>query len=170
MKPRPNPFEDELNDEALVLMPDEGEGYKAHGMSIRFKVTSENTQGQMGIYEICLAPKTIGAKPHYHRFMDETFIVQEGSVTLSLGKRSLVVTKGAIVHVPRFTPHGFRNDSDQAVKLILIFSPGQNRESFFIGLHETLTEHPVNPQKFLALYEKYDSIPINVNDFVQVSS
>lgn len=168
MKSKSELFKDVLTDNALVVMPDEGERFETNGMSINFKVTSETTKDQMGVYEISLAPKTIGAKLHYHRFMDETFIIQEGLVTMSLGKRTIVAEKGTVAHIPRFVPHGFRNDSDQPAKLLLIFNPAQNRENFFRGLHETLNERPVNPVKFLKLYEKYDSFPMEINNMVQV--
>jgi len=168
MKSKSEFFEDVLKDNALVVMPDEGERYETNRMSINLKVTSETTKDQMGVYEISLAPKTIGAKPHYHRFMDETFIIQEGLVTMSLGKRTIVAEKGTVAYIPRFVPHGFRNDSDQPAKLLLIFNPAQNRENFFRGLHETLNERPVNPVKFLKLYEKYDSFPMEINNMVQV--
>ncbi|NAS11433.1 cupin domain-containing protein [Poritiphilus flavus] len=168
MKTDSDLFEDVLIDNALLVMPDQGEKIESHGISINFKVTGETTNDQIGVYEICLAPKTIGAKVHYHRFMDETFIIQEGKVTLSLGERNIVAEKGAVAHIPRFTPHGFRNDSDKAAKLLLIFNPAQNRENFFRELHETLKERPVDPRKFLKLYEEYDSFPLDMNNMIQV--
>ncbi len=167
MKSQSDLFEDVLTDNALVVMREEGEKLETNGMSVNFKVTSEATKDQMGVYVICLAPKTVGAKLHYHRFMDETFIIQEGVVTLSLGERTIIAGKGSVAHIPRFTPHGFRNDSDNEAKLLLIFNPSQSRENFFRGLFEILNESPVDSNKFLNLYEKYDSYPVNRNDMKQ---
>ena len=168
MKSKSDLFKDVLIDNALIVMPEEGEKLETNGMSINFKVTSENTKDQMGVYEICLAPKTIGAKLHYHRFMDETFIIQEGVVTMSLGERTIIAEKGSVAHIPRFTPHGFRNDSDKVAKLLLIFNPAQRREGFFIGLHEILNDSPIDSHKFLRLYEKYDSFPVDTDNMIQV--
>jgi hypothetical protein len=48
------------------------------------------------------------------------------------------------------------------VSLTLIFNPAQKREGFFHGLAAILAEKPVNPQKYLKLYNKYDSYPVDV--------
>jgi hypothetical protein len=52
------------------------------------------------------------------------------------------------------------------VKLILVFNPSQKREGFFKGLYETLNEVPINPKKYLKLYNKYDSFPIDTSNMI----
>jgi len=66
-----------------------------------------------------------------------------------------------VVHVPRYTPHGFSNQSSEETQLMLVFNPSHQREGFFRGLFGILSEQPVDAGKFLKLYEKYDSIPVN---------
>lgn len=166
MNNKENYFEDELIDNASVLNPGEGERLNLNGISVTFKVTSELSNNQLGVYEITLPPKTIGAKLHYHRFMDETFIVNKGTLTLELGSDVQMAKAGTVAHVPRFTPHGFRNDTNEEVQLLLIFNPSEKREGFFKGLHETLGEVPVNPNKFLKLYNKYDSFPVDTTNMI----
>lgn len=161
-----NYFEDELINAASIIPPDEGERLHLNGITVTFKVTSGMSNNQLGVYEIVLPPKTIGAKLHYHRFMDETFIVKEGMLSVEVGDTTQTAEAGTVVYVPRFTPHGFRNDSNAPVKVLLIFNPAEKREGFFKGLHQTLSETPVNPQKFLKLYNKYDSFPVDVSDMV----
>lgn len=168
MKQKPNYFEDELIDNATIINPEEGESLNLNGISVTFKITSERTNNQIGIYEIILPPKTIGAKLHYHRFMDETFIVNEGTLTIEVGQNREKAKQGTVVYVPRFTPHGFRNDSEETVKLLLIFNPSEKREGFFKGLHETLNEVPINPEKYLKLYNKYDSFPIDTSNMLPI--
>ncbi|WP_027420723.1 cupin domain-containing protein [Crocinitomix catalasitica] len=168
MEKEPNYFEDILEDNARVILPGEGEHLNLNGISVTFKVTSELTNSQLGVYEIRLPPKTIGAKLHYHRFMDETFIVQKGNLLIEVGDRQQIAGPGTIAYVPRFTPHGFRNDSDETVQLLLIFNPAEKREGFFKGLHETLNEVPIDPKKYLKLYNKYDSFPIDANNMLPI--
>ena len=163
-----NYFEDNLEDASTLILPDEGEKLELNNISFTFKVTSEMTNGQTGVYEILLPPGAIGAQLHYHRFMDETFVVIDGSLTLQIAGKTTVATAGTIAHVPKFTPHGFRNNSDQNVKLLLIFNPSQGREGFFKGLHKTLSEVPIDPEKFLKLYNKYDSYPVDTNNMLPV--
>ncbi|MFI1745894.1 cupin domain-containing protein [Thalassobellus sediminis] len=163
-----NYFNDELEDEAFIIGPNEGEKLELSTISITFKVTSEMSNDQLGVYEIELPPMAIGAKLHYHRFMDETFVVNEGELTMQVGTEEFKAKPGTVAYVPRFTPHGFRNDTDKAVKLTLIFNPSQKREGFFRGLYETLNEVPIDPEKYLKLYNKYDSFPVDTSNMIPI--
>lgn len=166
MDQEPNYFEDILIDNSSIIGPGEGESLSLNGLSITFKVTSELSNNQLGVYEITLPPKTIGAKLHYHRFMDETFIVSQGTLTIEVGENIKQAETGTVAYVPRFTPHGFRNDTNEKVKMVLIFNPSEKREGFFKGLYKTLNEKPVNPKKFLKLYNKYDSFPVDESNMI----
>lgn len=70
------------------------------------------------------------------------------------------------MYIPRFKPHGFRNNSDKTVELTLIFNPSQKREGFFKGLYELLKETPIDSKKYLKLYNKDDSFPIDINNMI----
>lgn len=168
MKTDPDYFTDSLENRATLVGADGGEHLEANGLSVRFKITSEMTNDQLGLYEIILAPHAIGAKPHYHRFMDETFIVTAGTLTLQLGEETREAETGAVAHIPRFTPHGFQNDTDEEARCLLLFNPAQKREGFFRGLQQTLSETPIDPQKYLQLYQKYDSFPVDTQQMIPV--
>ncbi|MGX1928179.1 cupin domain-containing protein [Flagellimonas sp. 2504JD4-2] len=161
-----NYFEDSLEDNASIVKPNEGERLDLNTISITFKVTSEMSNDQLGIYEITLPPMAIGAKLHYHRFMDETFIVNEGVLTIQVAEDEYQAQPGTVVYVPKFTPHGFKNDTNKPVKLTLVFNQSQKREGFFRGLYETLNEVPIDPNKYLKLYNKYDSFPVDINNMI----
>ncbi|MCE7996230.1 MAG: cupin domain-containing protein [Roseivirga sp.] len=163
---QPDYFNDQLEDKAVIFHPNEGESFNANGMTLTFKVTSELSNDQLGVYEVVLAPRAIGAKLHYHRFMDEVFIVNQGTLTLQLRDSKHQINPGAIAYAPRFTPHGFRNDTDQEVRLTLIFNPSQKREGFFRGLRQTLATTPIDPEKYLKLYNKYDSFPVDTGNML----
>lgn len=163
---KPDYFNDKLENKASIIQPNEGEKLELSTISITFKVTSEMSNDQLGVYEITLPPMAIGAKLHYHRFMDETFIVNEGVLTMQVGKEEYKAKPGTVAYVPRFTAHGFRNDTDKTVKLTLIFNPSQKREGFFKGLYETLNEVPIDPKKYLKLYNKYDSFPVDTSNMI----
>lgn len=154
-------YTDTLIDRGIIRRANEGKKLSMDGVSTLFKVTGEDSNDQLGVYEITMAPGKVGATLHYHRFMDETFIVTAGTLTVQLGNNEEKVSASGVVYVPRFTPHGFRNDSDETVKLMLIFNPAQKREGFFEGLFEVMREEPFDPDKFLRLYQKYDSFPVD---------
>lgn len=161
-----NYYEDELENNASIIKPNEGEKLELNTIAITFKVTSEMSNDQLGVYEITLPPMAIGAKLHYHRFMDETFIVNEGILTIQVADKVYQSKPGTVAYVPRFTPHGFKNDTESIVKLTLIFNPSQKREGFFRGLYDTLNEVPIDPEKYLKLYNKYDSFPVDTADMI----
>ena len=163
-----NYFEDHLKNNATIINPSEGEKLELKTISIIFKVTSKISNDQLGVYEILLPPMAIGAKLHYHRFMDETFIVNEGVLTLQIADKEYQANPGTIVYVPKFTPHGFKNDTNKNAKLTIIFNPAQKREGFFRGLYETLNEVPINPEKYLKLYNKYDSFPVDIYNMIPI--
>lgn len=167
-QPKENHFEDTLENNAIIVQPNGGEKLELSTISITFKVTSDMSNDQLGVYEITLPPMAIGAKLHYHRFMDETFIVNDGTLTMQVGNKEYQAQTGTVAYVPRFTPHGFKNDTNKTVKLTLIFNPSQKREGFFKGLYETLNEVPIDPQKYLKLYNKYDSFPVDTSNMIPI--
>lgn len=157
---------DSIENKAVMFAPGEGEVLAIGGNSITLKVTSDMSNDQLGVYEIRMAPATIGAKLHYHRFMDETFIVRKGTLTIDLAGGPVLAHEGAVVYVPRMTAHGFSNQSGDEVVINLIFNPGQKREGFFHGLKSILTEPVIDPAKYLQLYQKYDSFPVDVQNML----
>lgn len=151
---------DQLEDRGLIINPEDGELLTFGNSSVRLQITSEDTNDQFGVYNIYLEAGAEGAKLHYHRFMDETFIINEGIVLVELGKRIHHAKPGSLVYVPRFTPHAFRNEQKVPASITLIFNPAQRREGFFMGLQQVLNSDPVKAEDFLKLYHKYDSYPI----------
>lgn len=111
----------------------------------------------------------IGAKLHYHRYMDETFIITEGTLAIQLSGREEYVSAGSVIYVPRFTPHGFYNDTDEPVTMMLFFNPAHKREGFIKGLYEILNEDPVDSEKFMKLFHKYDSYPVYPENMLPIS-
>lgn len=156
-------YQDIPEDKALVIEPGQGEKLTANGSSCTFKLKSDHTNDQLGIYEIALNPKRTGAQLHYHRFMDETLIIMKGSLTIQLKEREIKLGEGGVIHIPRFTPHGFSNNSTEEAKVMLIFNPGQNREGFFYGLFNYLQNSDKNGKQFTRLYERYDSVIFDKN-------
>jgi quercetin dioxygenase-like cupin family protein len=162
-----NPFlNDPLQDRSVVFSPGEGKRIPIQGGAITFKVTSEISNDQLGIYEISLEAGVVGAQLHFHRFMDETFIVNDGVLTVNHGESKVEAKAGSVVYVPRFTPHGFANNSKQPVTLTLIFNPAQQREGFFFGLQRILNAEKIDAQEYLALYNRYDSFPVNASNML----
>ena len=153
-------LEDELTDRATVFAPGQGEVLEIKGGRITLKITSAMSNDQLGVYEIILDPGMVGARLHFHRYTDETFIVMEGTLTVTHGETKMNARAGSVVHVPRFTPHAFANESDKPATLMLVFNPAQNREGFFYGLQQIFNAPNFDAAAFTSLNHKYDSYPV----------
>lgn len=150
-------FNDKLDDNAAVILPGQGTRIQAGPGSCTFVVTSEMSNGRLGIYRIVVPPKTVGARLHFHRFMDEVFMVNKGELTIELGTEIRRLKEGSTVYVPRFTPHEFSNESDETLEITLVFNPSEQREGYFKGLFQLLSEEQMDQALFMKLAQKYDT-------------
>jgi quercetin dioxygenase-like cupin family protein len=76
-----------------------------HGASVSFFITNF-ARGQ-------------GPKLHRHPY-EETFIVQEGEGTFTVGKETVAARAGQIVVVPADTPHKFQGAGDDMLSVVSI--------------------------------------------------
>ena len=159
-------FNDKLENNAAIILPGDGERIQAGAGSCTFKVTSQMSGGRLGIYEIVVPPKTEGARMHFHRYMDEVFIVKQGVLTVELSDGIHHLPQGSTVNVPRFTPHSFSNTSDELLIITLIFNPSEQREGYFKGLFQLLAAGEMDFPRFLQLAQKYDTCMVNTRPSV----
>jgi hypothetical protein len=52
------------------------------------------------------------------------------------------------------------------VVVTLVFNPAQKREGFVRGLIGILAKDPIDPEDYLTLYNKYDSHPMDLGNFL----
>jgi quercetin dioxygenase-like cupin family protein len=142
-------LKDELIDRASVFLPGQGEVLEIKGGRITLKITSSVSNDQLGVYEILLEPGMVGAQLHFHRYTDETFIVTEGTLTVTHGETKVNAKTGS-----------FANESEKSVTLMLIFNPAQSREGFFYGLQQIFNAPNFDAAAFTELNHKYDSYPV----------
>ena len=85
-------------------------------------VSSDETNREMTLLEMTL-PK--GAEPpaHIHTREDETFYLQEGEMTFTIGEKVIKAEPGDVVFAPRQVAHHFVIDTP-SVKFLNIISPG----------------------------------------------
>lgn len=160
----------EWNDDAVIVPFNQNEQFESHGNKLKVIVPTSITNNQYGLYNIEMKPKARGPKLHYHKLMDETFIVREGVLTVLTAKGEVEATAGTVIHIPRLSVHGYNNESDNIVKIPMIFNPGLNREDFFRKMYKLLDENPSDLQAFQKLYLENDSYSLNEEDMVPMSS
>ncbi|MFK3980923.1 cupin domain-containing protein [Micromonospora sp. NPDC050397] len=106
----------------------------ANGNTVHYLATGAGTFGQFGLYRWEMGPEPSGPGPHFHRSISESFFVLAGSIRIYDGTRWIDTAPGDWVHVPAGGLHGFRNESGAPASMLLHFSPGAPRESYFEDL------------------------------------
>lgn len=164
-----NTLQKEWNDDSIVVPSSQQEQFKSHGNTLKVIIPTRVTNNGFGLYDIEMEAKARGPKLHYHKLMDETFIVREGTLTVLTGKGEIKAEAGTVIHVQRLSVHGYHNDTDNAVKMTMIFNPGLNREEFFRKMYQMLDESPDNLEAFQKLYIENDSYSLDEKNMIPMS-
>lgn len=149
-----------------IILPPNNEQFESYGNKLKVVIPTTVTNNQFGLYSIEMEPKARGPKLHYHKLMDETFIVTEGTVTVLTEDGETEAEVGTVIHIPRLSVHGYNNNSDDVVKMTMIFNPGLGRENFFRKMYRLLDESPNDLLAFQKLYLENDSYSINEKDMI----
>jgi len=106
---------------------------------IVFKLSKEQTSGNLGSAETILHPGFMGAVPHRHKQFDEVCRVLEGTLTIMVGEEIFTLKPGAWHLRPRGIVHSFWNSGKVPAKFIELYIPGgheaymQELTTLFIG-------------------------------------
>jgi quercetin dioxygenase-like cupin family protein len=131
-----------------------GAMYLGPGDVYRFLVTGAETAGAYFAMEAIVAPGG-GPPTHIHRREDETFYVVEGQCSILLGEEWITAGVGDFVNVPRGTVHRFENQSSEAMRMILTFTPAGIEKFFEETLERTLDPTPDIPDNVDAIAARY---------------
>jgi len=114
----------------LTYMPaGTGAVYWGPGDQIRFLITGEQTGGAFFMAEVSVPPGG-GPPPHIHSREEETFFLQQGTVTIQVGGQTLHASPGDCVYLPRGIMHSFKNTGNVDAKFLLVVTPA-GLENFF---------------------------------------
>ncbi|NDV86616.1 cupin domain-containing protein [Aurantimonas aggregata] len=93
------------------------------------RTSAADTGGLYTMLEIVADPRN-GVPLHVHANEEEHFVVLEGSVHLTSGDQTFELSAGDSVTVKRGTPHAWGNLSDNIVRMLIVFSPGNLERTF----------------------------------------
>jgi quercetin dioxygenase-like cupin family protein len=130
-----------------------------HGQgSCDYLATGDGTNGDFGLYRWNMGPGQGGPGPHFHKAMSESFYVLDGVITLYDGTEWRDGNVGDYVYVPEGGVHGFRNDSDAAASMLILFAPGAAREAYFEGLeHIAKTGERPSAEDMAEFFDRHDT-------------
>jgi quercetin dioxygenase-like cupin family protein len=128
-------------------------------VTTRFLATGASTGGDFGLFQWDMAPQAGGPAAHYHKTFSESFYILDGEVRLYDGANWVTAKKGDFLYVPPNGIHAFRNESDEAASMLILFAPGAPRERYFAATAEMATSgrqmSPEEYTEFLASHDQY---------------
>lgn len=100
-----------------------------NGSTIQVLLDREETGGDMGLFTTRL-PGPGGPPRHVHQDAGEAFVVLEGSATMLVDGKTMLLEQGEAGFVPKGAEHTFRIMGENGGKLLVIVAPG-GFEGFF---------------------------------------
>jgi quercetin dioxygenase-like cupin family protein len=127
----------------VVATQEAGENLWFGGGLLTFKVTSEQSGDTLILFEHA-ASRGKRTPLHLHADHDETIYVFEGELLLHIDGVEHTAGPGAVVWVPRGTPHAFLVISDLARSLWVV-TPGGAMEAFYRQAGDVATSRTLPP-------------------------
>ena len=113
----------------IIVPAGTGPAYRSPIDQVRFLITGEQTGGAFFMAEVSVPPGG-GNPPHIHRREEETFYIQQGTLTVQVGDQTLTVSAGDFACLPRGVAHCFQNTGNVDAKFLLVATPA-GLEKFF---------------------------------------
>ena len=127
----------------LIALAGTGPVYRSPSDQVRFLLTGEQTGGALFVAEVSVPPGC-GNPPHIHSREEETFYVQQGTLTVHVGGKTVSASAGDAICLPRGVAHCFENAGDVDVKALLMAVPA-GMERFFEEAFYPAEEYPAVP-------------------------
>jgi mannose-6-phosphate isomerase-like protein (cupin superfamily) len=93
--------------------------------------------------------------PHRHADDDEMLYVMEGELTLIAEAGESRAASGSCLHFAPGNLHGFRNDTDGMVRLLVIAQPGVQAAEMFRHFDRAAKAGPLGPADVAAIAGEY---------------
>jgi quercetin dioxygenase-like cupin family protein len=101
-----------------------------------------------------ISPPGCGPGRHYHEREDEWFYIVEGRVSFLLNGTWTDLSPGDCVYSPRGSVHGFKNNTDQPIRVFMTIAPA-GFEHFFAEVAEEWAKPEPDMNRIKTISEKY---------------
>ena len=140
-------------DSALLVRMNEGRTLNAFGETFVILLDGKQT-GEKFTAFLSISPPGGGPGPHYHEREDEWFYIVEGRVDFFLDGTWTELSPGGCVYSPRGSVHGFKNSTDQPIRVFINITPS-GIEHFFAEAAEEWAKPERDMSRIIGLAEKY---------------
>ncbi len=149
-----------MNKAPIILHSSEGCLHELAGVKLFVKANKEETNGSWSLIEYHAPANFAGPPPHFHKMMEETFYVLEGTPSFHLDGKKITGAAGSFIYIPVGMLHTFSNMSDVPAKFLVHMSPG-GFEKYFDEVAALFKEEgkwpPSDMSKLINLFGKYDT-------------
>jgi quercetin dioxygenase-like cupin family protein len=154
-----NPPDVEINppvsalDSSLLVRANEGRTLHAFGHAIVVLLDGKQT-GEKFTAFLNITPPGCGPGPHYHDHEDEWFYIVEGRVSFFMNGTWTDLFPGDCVYSPRGSVHGFKNNTDEIIRVFINIAPA-GFERFFAEAAEEWAQPERDMNRITTIAEKY---------------
>ena len=113
-----------------IVKSEEGREFRFFGDTVTIKTSSKETDGSYSLMHWTV-PAGASAVPHAHECYEETFYILAGGLEVILGESTQSASAGDFIRVPAGTRHGFANQSEDEVHMLVGLNPGGMEELFY---------------------------------------
>ena len=138
---------------SLLARANEGRMLHAFGHAIVVLLDGKQTGGKFTAF-LNITPPGGGPGPHYHEREDEWFYIIEGRVSFLMNGTWTDLFPGDCVYSPRGSVHGFKNNTDQQIRVFINVAPA-GFEHFFAEVAEEWARPERDMGCITAIAEKY---------------
>lgn len=140
------------------LLNRDGRNIPAIGLTITMKTNGESTRDAYSLFEYSVPGGTNGPPPHIHRREDESFVMLDGRLEVSLGGEEYVIEQGDYLYLPRDVIHAFRNPFGDEARVISVVSPA-GLEDYY----QALADMPPGPMDLTLVKKIMGEFGIEMN-------
>jgi quercetin dioxygenase-like cupin family protein len=128
-----------------------GPVYQSPVDKIKFLITGEQNGGAFFMAEVSVPPGA-GNPPHVHSREEETFYLQQGTLTIEVGGKTQTASPGDFICLPRGVAHSFQNTGSVEAKFLLVAVPAGLEKFFEEAFYpaESFPEPPPQKEAFFA--------------------
>lgn len=130
-------------------------------LELQFLLDGEDTNGGVVMFEFIIPPGAKVPVPHYHKEVDEVIYGLEGVTTTTLDGRTVEISAGERLFIPRGAVHHHDNRKDQPARSLILMTPATIGPAYFREMSELIKPGvPPDPQKAAEIMQRHGLIPV----------
>lgn len=123
-----------IQNQAIIVTPEDGELVRPFGLDMRIMLTTEQTGGALSAVYARHDPEQ-GPKDHVHFHQEEYFLVIEGTYEITAADVTRTAGPGTLCFIPRGVVHSFKNVGNKTAAMLDWSIPG-GQDKYFRTIHE----------------------------------